>query len=500
MSDLRDSETSPDATSVKGHMVRGAAWMVSMRWSLKLIGLVNTVIIARLLAPDDFGVIAMAMIVVGFLTEISETNVAIALIRKQDAGRDDYDSAWTLKILVGALLTAILIALAPVVANFYGDERVGPVIQIVAFRCLLNGFENIGVVDFRKQMQFAKEFRYWLYRRLTDIVLALSLVFWLRDYHALAFAMVASSCVTIAYSFAMSRYRPHISFAKFRELWSVSQWLMFDHGSRFIGRRVDEFVLGATAGSTVVGNYYMASEISTMPTREVVLPAGRALVPTFAKVSHDEDESRRAYLQVFGLTALYALPAGVGMSIVAPDLVPLLLGAQWGAAIPFFQWLGLFAALEAIYLGTRPYFLAHGGERAFALASIVYACLLVPAVVAAGSLSEPIGIAVTRTGMMLLMVLALLVVVARLRYAGLGDQLALIWRPAIASACMWIGIDVLPELSLGGHALALARDVVAGSAIFVGTCLLLWFAVRKPDGPERDVLAFVRRKTSRPSD
>ena len=78
----------------------------------------------------------------------------------------------------------------------------------------------------------------------------------------------------------------------------------------------------------MAGNYYMASEIATMPARKVVVPSGRALIPTYAKVAHDEIESRKAFLQVFGLVVLYALPAGIGMSVVAPDLVPLLLGDQ----------------------------------------------------------------------------------------------------------------------------------------------------------------------------
>ena len=95
MNDAGESDTTHDLKSIKADMVQGTVWMVSMRWSLKVIGVVNTVIIARLLAPDDFGVIAMAMIIVGLLIEISETNVAIALVRNKDATRDDYNSAWT---------------------------------------------------------------------------------------------------------------------------------------------------------------------------------------------------------------------------------------------------------------------------------------------------------------------------------------------------------------------------------------------------------------------
>lgn len=130
------------------------------------------------------------------------------------------------------------------------------------------------------------------------MVLVLTLVLWLWDCHALAITMAVSSCVTITYSYANSSCRPWFSFAKVRELWSVSQWLMIDHGCQFIGRRVYELILGRISRSIAVGNYYMASDISTMPTCEVIKPAGRALMPTYAKVAHNEVESRKTFLQV----------------------------------------------------------------------------------------------------------------------------------------------------------------------------------------------------------
>ncbi len=465
-----------------------------MRWSLKLIGVVNTVIIARLLAPDDFGVIAMAMILVGFLTEISETNVAIALIRNKDTTRDDYNSAWTIKVVTGVILTIVLIGLAPFMAIFYGDPRVEIVIQIISFRCLINGFENIGVVDFRKNMQFAKEFRYWIYRRLTDIVISLTIVFLLRDYYALAISMLVSASVTVFYSFIMSAYRPRFSLTRVRALWSVSQWLMVDHGCRFIGRRIDEFVIGGVAGSTVVGNYYMASEISAMPTREVVMPAGRALIPTFAKVASGTEESRKAFLSVLALMAIYSFPAGVGISAVSPDLVPILLGSQWVPAIPFFQWLGIYAALEAILLGVRPYFLAHGGERVYAVVNIGFVLVMVPAIVAAGYLFDVLAIAVTRSSLAFFMVMVMLFVIARLRYATMAAMIAVLWRPFLASGLMWVGIQALPELEADTHVYSLLRGTVTGLAVYIFVIIALWFFSGRENGAERDIIKFLGQK------
>jgi O-antigen/teichoic acid export membrane protein len=272
---------------------------------------------------------------------------------------------------------------------------------------------------------------------------------------------------------------------------------MIDQGCQFVGRRVDEFVLGGIAGSATVGNYYMASEISALPTREVVNPAGRALLPTYAKVAHDEDGSRKAFLRVFGFVAIYALPAGVGISVVSPDLVPLLLGAQWTAAIPFFQWLGIYASFEAFLLGVRPYFLARGGERSFALVYVGYACVLVPAIVAAGHLFGVMAIAMTRTVLMAVMVVVILFVISRLRYAALGEMLSLLWRPLVASAVMWGGLHALPDMESAWRVVSLLRNVGAGGTLYVGTVILLWLLTGRSEGPEDIILRLAYRRTRR---
>lgn len=475
-------------------MIRGTAWMVSMRWSVRAIGLVNIIILARLLTPEDFGIVAMAMIFIALLTEMAETNVEIALVRNEHADTDDYNSAWTLKILTGGLITVALLAIAPLVARYFGDDRVELVIQIVALRAVIVGFENIGVVDFRKDLDFAKEFRYWIFRRLSLFVIALGIALALRDYRALAIAAPVSAVLTVALSYMMSSYRPKFCVARIRALWSFSQWLIVDHVSRFVGERIDQFVIGGLAGATNLGHYFMASEVSAMPTREVVVPAGRALIPTYAKVAHDEAESRRVFLDVFGFQAAYALPAGIGVAVVAGDLVPLLLGGQWAASIPFFQWLGIYAAFEALVLSLRPYFMARGGERPFALTNLCYLLVLVPAVVAAGHLYGIEAIAMARTATMIGLVIAFVFVVARLGYATFGEILSVLWRPLLASVAMWFGVQWLHDTGSTFHIASLARDAATGAVLFTGALYGLWFLAGRPDGAERSALTAIGKR------
>ncbi|MBF0307039.1 MAG: oligosaccharide flippase family protein, partial [Alphaproteobacteria bacterium] len=432
-----------DFKSIGGAMARGAAWMLAMRWSLRLVGLINTIILARLLVPADFGVVAMATIVVGFVEMLSEANVDMALLRRADTARAHWDTAWTVQILTGLGATAALWLAAAPMATYYADPRVETVIQIVSLRAALIGFQNIGVVEFRRKLDFAREFRFWVWRRLSTVVLTLALVLAIGDWRALAWGMPLAALVSVALSFRMSDYRPRLSVAKFGEIWSFSRWLIVFNTAQFVSRRVDEFVVGGMAGATLMGHYYVASDVATMPTREVVLPVGRALIPTFAALSHDQDELWAAARTVLGVLALICFSTGVGLAMVAEDLVRVVLGARWLEAVPFFSLLALAGALEGIALGLQPYFVVRGHERAYAMANLAGVALLVPAAFAAGHLLSVEAVPLARIATVALMLGGLIVMLARVSGAGLAAVMAELWRPLAAAGAMAAALAAL---------------------------------------------------------
>src|SRR5690349_1747934 len=130
------------------NLLYGSALMIAMRWSTRLLGLFSTLILVRLLTPDDFGVVAMAMVILGLLEVFTHTSVDLALIRDRDPSREHYDTAWTLEIVQAIGLAIALVVVAPWAARYFNDERVAPVIYALALRAVLGSFENIGVVAF----------------------------------------------------------------------------------------------------------------------------------------------------------------------------------------------------------------------------------------------------------------------------------------------------------------------------------------------------------------
>lgn len=147
-------------------MLHGSFWMILLRWTLRLIGLVSTIILARLLTPADFGIVSMAMIVVGILEVLNQTGQQLAIIRLEHPTRDDYDAAWTISALVGVIIAVAILIVAPFTQSYFHEPRAVIVMQCLALRAFLSGLENVGVVDFRRDVRFDRFFTYNAYPKI----------------------------------------------------------------------------------------------------------------------------------------------------------------------------------------------------------------------------------------------------------------------------------------------------------------------------------------------
>ena len=203
---------------------RGAVIVVGMRWTDRLVGLASTVILARLLLPEDFGLIAMASIVIGLIDVLLDFGVNVALIHNKQATQEDFDTAWTLRLAQSALAAAIVYVAAEPAAAYFRDPRVVPVIQVLSLALLLSGFENIGTVTFQKRREFGVEFRFFFIRRISAFVITIVAAWLLRSYWALVIGTLSGRAVGVALSYAMHPMRPRISLARIGPLLSFSSW------------------------------------------------------------------------------------------------------------------------------------------------------------------------------------------------------------------------------------------------------------------------------------
>jgi O-antigen/teichoic acid export membrane protein len=235
------------------HWLKGSIWMIALRWSVRLTSVVNMIFLVRLLAPADFGIVTMALIFVGLLEILNMAGQQMALIRLPAPTREHYDTAWTLYVIIGLAVGAAIAALAPLTRFYFSDPRVVPVMQCMALRSVVGGFENIGTVDFRRDLQFQKAFLYNYFPKLISFVVVVPSALVLRNYWALVIGMLASEFAQVVLSYSMHPYRPRFSLKKVGDIMSFSFWALSRLVAGYASLQVDQAAVGGVSGVAAMG-------------------------------------------------------------------------------------------------------------------------------------------------------------------------------------------------------------------------------------------------------
>jgi O-antigen/teichoic acid export membrane protein len=478
-------------------MAKGTGWMVAARLGVQAIGFLSTLILARLLVPADFGLVALATAFSEALQAISEFGLDVVLIQNRGASRAHYDTAWTLAICRNSLLALCLIICAAPMSPLLGDARLEAILYWLATATFIGGFQNVGVIDFRKHLAFHKDLVFMVLAKLSGFVVTVPLAFLWRDYWALVVGIVLGAFARVGLSYVMHHYRPRLSFACWREIMHFSKWLLLTNVTDFAFIRTNTFVVGRMAGAIALGSYTMADEIAGLITSNLLAPLRRAIFPGYAKVSEDPDSLRRGFVDVFALVVLVAAPLTLGIGLVADPLVRLCLGANWIAAIPLIQVLSVGRFFTLVTAGVRPILLATGKPHYAMWVQGGTTLILVPLSIVATHLMGAIGAAYAALSAFAITVPVNLFLVMRLLGLPADRLWKPCWRPLAAAVVMALAVLELSHAwpstsdSLGWSAL-LAAEVGLGAVVYPTAILGLWLLAGRPDGAERHGLDAIR--------
>lgn len=469
--------------SVGELVVTGSLWMGAWRWTARLIGFVNTVIIARLLLPDDFGIAATALLVVGFFDTLLDLGTDKYLIRLINAEREDYDTAWTLRLAVmTAASTFIFFAAAPGAALF-NDSRLVDVLRVLAFACLLRGFTNIGLMMYRRDLEFRRIALIGLGQRLTHFIATVTFAVLLHNYWAVVLGEVAFSAAEVILSYLFHPYRPRVSITHFAKQWEFSKWIVARNLATVLRSASDQFVVAKYFGTEKMGFYAMSVRFAEMPTKHLVAPMLMPIYAGLAKKQEDPARFTRSVLQVIGAIAAVTLPTATLFMTLSAELVGVVLGANWYSAAPLVAPLVLAATVAVVTEPAVTALTLLGRVRLLAalhwLSGIgVFCVMLVSA--QWGDLEQ---LAITRA--------ALTITFSFFYYKSMRTALALPWlpliasiyRPVVASVVMGIVTTSIGAASYGPW-LSIVMAAAAGSVTYIIVVYGLWRAASSPDAGE----------------
>ena len=326
---------------------KGIVWVTVTDICVKIINFISTIILARLLAPSEFGLMAAAMAVISFSQGTTSTGFESAIIQKQDKPERFLNVAWTFELLRCSFLFLIIYFAAPFLSIFFAEPKMVDLLRIISVLFILQGTRNIGVVYFKKNLDFAKQFYYDLIPLIVNVLTVTTLALILRDVWALVWASIASSFCTNIMSYLMHPYRPRVDLdmKKAKELFSFGKWILVSSILVMIRDQGVTMFAGKVFNMSVLGYYNRAGVYSSLIFQQIAEIAWKIGYPAFSQLQHNSQKLNVAFIGTLQILTFIGLPVAGGLYILSNSFVILFLTEIWAPMIPLIKILSLQAAI-----------------------------------------------------------------------------------------------------------------------------------------------------------
>lgn len=464
-----------------------STYAVLQRLAVRSIGLVSTLILVRLLTPQDFGVVGIASVVQTTLDWLTATGFGLALIRMPQVERRHYDTAFTLTLARGLLLAGLLVATAEPYAAFMDEPRVAPVMHVLAATAVVQSLDNIRLFDLQRSLRFDVLLRYHVLGKLLGFAAVLPLAFWLRSYWALVLATPLARLILLPVGYRIVPYRPRLGLGAWRELFHFSKWIFLGNIVSVADAQSFNVIVGRLNGVAAVGVYQVAHQVAALPISELAAPIRQPAFAAFARVQHDRRALAEYLLAGLALQWLLIMPLSAGIALTAREITLLFLGERWSTVIGLLPLVGLFTLFDGLrdYLGSL--FVALNRQRIVVpRLALLTLCKVLAVLWAAGRF----GVEGAATAMLVAAVVTFLLWLALTRRqigCGWAELGAALWRPASGAVAMAAAVMAVPDeigFPLGGAvgalAAVLAVKAAAGALAYAVPVAALWLLAGAP--------------------
>ena len=485
------SEDQPQQ-SLTRRTARGMAWAYGSYVGGRVLVLLATAILARLLTPEEFGLVALALTFTAFLDMLKDFGVAEALIIvKEDEVAEKAETAWVVMQAGGLLLLVLTSALGPLAAEFYDEPALVAIMPVLGFTFVLRSFGAAHYAIAQKTLDFrtrtAAEFADVTVRGVAGVALALSGA----GAWSLVLGYVAGTAAMTATLWLLVDWRPKLQPRRdhLRELLGFGGALTGVSLAGAILGNADRLLIGRVLGAAPLGLYSLASRLPELLIVNLSVVAGQVLFPAFAAV--DRDALHQAFLASLRYAAMVALPLAAFMFVLAEPLILAAFGDQWLDAVGVMQLFVLYALASPITLVCGTVFKARGKGGLLLRIAIFQVLLIVPAV--ALVVDEGIeAVAICQAALAGVVLVVQLVLAMRMLGVRLPAVLRSLWPPVVAAAALGAAVWGV-DLVVGGTWAVLLAAAPVGAVVYGA---LLWLLARES---LRRLMGTVRRSPPTPA-
>ncbi|HUP50650.1 MAG TPA: lipopolysaccharide biosynthesis protein [Thermoanaerobaculia bacterium] len=372
--------------SAGGSTLRAAGWAFAATAGTRLVTLAGLAVLARLLAPGDFGLLAFALVYITYAETVGDFGTTVALIYWPERRDDAAQVTFVMNTAMGMGWFLLTLALAPAIAAFFENPDAAPIVRLLAFAFLIkflgNTHDGLAQKDLRFRARAIPELGLAVTKAAVSIGLALAgLGVW-----SLVWGHLVGLCAWTIGAWAIVPWRPRLSFP--RDLLAP----MMRYGRGIVGVNViaavvhhaDLVVVGRMIGSTALGLYQIAYKIPEASVTVVIWVASKVLFPAFSRLQGSIDELRHAYLRALEYVSFVTIPLAAGLFVAAEPIVLVFFGPRWEGAIPLLRWLALYTGIRSIGTHAGDVLKATGRSGLLAGLGVIKAAILVPSLIVAG--------------------------------------------------------------------------------------------------------------------
>lgn len=456
--------------------VRGVAWFGITQVLNQTVRFLSLIVLARLLFPEDFGVIAMATIVTDLVISTLGLGFAAAIVQRKEVTDSHLSTAFWTGLALGIVLCIVTVLISPLVADFFENELVGPVLAVSSIAFVIAPLRNIHGALLRKRLQFFRFSIGEIGQGVTYVAVALFLAFAGFGVWSLVAGNLAGLLAIVILRWALCRWRPSFMFSvnSWKDLWRFGSNLTGTRVVNFLTDKLDYLIIGRFLAAAALGFYYMGYRIARFPSSGLDMTLGRVAFPTFSIIQGEDERLRRGFTRTLSYLSLIALPLFVGLAIIAPEAVRVVLGQNWTAAILPMQILCIMGAITSIAVTVGPLLRSKGRPDIELKINLVKLALLVPCLLIAVRFGT-VGVAAGVSAVAAIMWLTRQVFANRLIGLRMRDYLASL-GPA-AFGCMVMAATLLTFRYAAASLLTLPDVGLLISSVLLG--VVIYFVTLK---------------------
>ncbi|MGJ8694381.1 MAG: oligosaccharide flippase family protein [Thalassotalea sp.] len=321
-------------------IISGISWLVCLSWANRILGFCSIFILARLLSPADFGIMAIIMLALQLTDTLTNIGSEQYFIQKKNTNKQDLNNAWSCNLLFKFFTSIIFVIVAPIIAAYFNSSHLIPAFLIIAFLPTINALSNGWLMQYKKDMSYQKIAHISISSRFLGNVLTILLAIVFHNYWALICGAVISALLYSVFSYTFIQSKIKFEIHDWKEHLHFSKWVI---GKGFIGHiraKFDNWFAASIQGITGLGAYNFSKDLVLMPSRELLSPIAEVFYTSIAKTENSSHEQHLKIRKSFAIISLIAFPISFGWSLIANNFVQVILGEQWVPYISLISILG----------------------------------------------------------------------------------------------------------------------------------------------------------------